>query len=199
MFCSKCGANVTEGSTFCNACGAPVAGVGVPRVAGPPIAAPVGYAAVPGAPRAVYAGFWLRFVAIIIDGLVLALAGAIVTAPFGASFGLHSLLRGRALGSPGEWIGAAVFFKILLMVLHWLYFAFLESSEWQGTLGKKALGLEVTDMNGNRIDFARASGRYFGKYLSIMTLMIGFIMAGFTEKKQALHDILAGCLVIRKV
>ena len=84
-------------------------------------------------------------------------------------------------------------------MLNWLYYAFLESSSWQGTLGKKALGLEVTDLQGRRISFARASGRFFGKFISVMILLIGFIMAGFTARKQALHDILAGCLVIRKV
>lgn len=202
MFCSKCGANVSEGSTFCNACGAPVAGVGIPRPAGTPVAAPIGYAAVPGAPRVTYAGFWLRFVALIIDTIVLGFAGAILTLPFGAGFGLHGLLRGKAFESPDEWIGASgLFFKIIIIrtLLHWLYYALLESSEWRGTLGKKALGLEVTDLNGNRIDFARASGRFFAKILSTLILFIGYIMAGITEKKQALHDILAGCLVIRKV
>jgi uncharacterized RDD family membrane protein YckC len=154
------------------------------------------------APRVAYAGFWLRFVAFIIDAVVLGFVGAIVTLPFGATFGLRALLRGRAFESPEEWIAATgMLFKILVIrtVLHWLYYALLESSEWRGTLGKKALGLEVTDMNGNRIDFARASGRFFGKILSAIILWIGFIMAGITEKKQALHDILAGCLVIRKV
>jgi uncharacterized RDD family membrane protein YckC len=202
MFCSKCGANVTEGSAFCNACGAPVAGVGIPRPAGPPVAAPVGYAAVPGAPRLTYAGFWLRFVALIIDTIVLGFAGAILTLPFGAGFGLHGLLRGRAFDSPEDLVGASgLFFKVIIIrtILHWLYYALLESSEWRGTLGKKALGLEVTDLNGNRIDFARASGRFFAKILSTLILFIGYIMAGITEKKQALHDILAGCLVIRKV
>jgi uncharacterized RDD family membrane protein YckC len=66
-------------------------------------------------------------------------------------------------------------------------------------LGKKALGLEVTDLQGRRISFARATGRFFGRIISGLILAIGFIMAGFTERKQALHDILAGCLVIRRV
>jgi uncharacterized RDD family membrane protein YckC len=84
-------------------------------------------------------------------------------------------------------------------VLNWLYFSLLESSGWQATLGKKALGLEVTDLAGRRISFGRATGRFFAKYISAIILMIGFLMAGFTEKKQALHDILAGTLVIRKL
>jgi uncharacterized RDD family membrane protein YckC len=84
------------------------------------------------------------------------------------------------------------------MILNWLYYAIFESSSWQATLGKKALGLEVTDLAGNRISFGRATGRFFAKIISTLILFIGYIMAGFTEKKQALHDILAGTLVIRK-
>jgi uncharacterized RDD family membrane protein YckC len=88
---------------------------------------------------------------------------------------------------------------LLRMVLNWLYYSLLESSAWQATLGKKALGLEVTDLDGNRISFGRATGRFFAKFISSIILGIGYIMAGFTEKKQALHDILAGTLVIRKL
>ncbi len=80
----------------------------------------------------------------------------------------------------------------------WLYFALMESSVKQGTLGKMALGIIVTDANGNRISFGRATGRYFGKIISGAILCIGYIMAGFTEKKQALHDMIAGCLVVNK-
>ena len=84
-------------------------------------------------------------------------------------------------------------------VLNWLYYALLESSAWQATLGKKALGLEVTDMQGARISFGRATGRFFAKIISSIILCIGFIMIGFTEKKQGLHDMIAGTLVIRKL
>jgi uncharacterized RDD family membrane protein YckC len=75
----------------------------------------------------------------------------------------------------------------------------MESSEWQATLGKKALGLVVTDMAGNRVSFGRSTGRHFGKMLTnLIPAFIGYIMAGFTDKKQALHDMLAGCLVLRR-
>jgi hypothetical protein len=72
----------------------------------------------------------------------------------------------------------------------------MESSTKQGTLGKMALGIKVTDLNGNRIDFSKASGRYFGKIISSIILCIGYIMVAFTQKKQGLHDIMAGCLVV---
>lgn len=80
----------------------------------------------------------------------------------------------------------------------WLYHTMMESSRHQATLGKMALGIKVTDLNGARISFARANGRFFGKWISSMIMNIGYLMAAFTEKKQALHDILAGCLVISK-
>ncbi|MGB8524124.1 MAG: RDD family protein, partial [Candidatus Acidiferrales bacterium] len=86
------------------------------------------------------------------------------------------------------------------IVMMWIYYAWMESSSHQGTLGKMALGLIVTDLEGRRISFARASGRYFAKIItSLIPLGIGYMMAGFTEKKQALHDIIASCLVLRKV
>lgn len=62
-----------------------------------------------------------------------------------------------------------------------------------------ALGLIVTDMQGRRVTFARASGRFFAKIITnLIPLWIGYIMAGFTEKKQALHDMIASCLVLKK-
>ena len=84
------------------------------------------------------------------------------------------------------------------LVVNWLYYTLLESSEWQATLGKRALSMSVTDLNGNRISWGRANGRYWGKIISALILFIGFIMAAFTDKKQALHDKMAGTLVLNK-
>jgi uncharacterized RDD family membrane protein YckC len=83
-------------------------------------------------------------------------------------------------------------------VLQWLYFALMESSAHQATLGKMALGIIVTDMQGQRLTFGRATGRFFAKILSGCMIYIGFIMAAFTERKQALHDMIASTLVVRK-
>ena len=80
----------------------------------------------------------------------------------------------------------------------WLYFAVQESSWRQATIGKNIMGLKVTDEYGERLSFGRATGRHFGKILSSMILAIGYFMAGFTEKKQALHDMIAGTLVVKK-
>jgi uncharacterized RDD family membrane protein YckC len=150
-----------------------------------------------------YAGFWLRFVALIIDQLLLYFVVMILLLPFAASVGMG--MRGMATGRPPDLQALLpmihVMFRLALLriIVHWLYYSLLESSAWQGTLGKKALGLEVTDLDGSRISFGRATGRFFAKFISWIILGIGFIMAGFTEKKQALHDILAGTLVIRKL
>jgi len=194
MFCSKCGADVVDGVTFCPACGQPMGGVGT-----------VAYGAPGAAARHVtYAGFWLRFVAFIIDAIIIAVATLPFRLVLGAMFGIRMGLMGQQrISSPDMIVGSLLPMMMLSlvvnMVVNWLYFAFCESSSWQATLGKKALGLEVTDLDGNRISFARASGRFFGKIISGATLLIGYIIAGFTEKKQALHDLMAGTLVIRKV
>jgi len=186
MFCSKCGATVPEAAAACPACGQPTGGVAAPAYA----------AAVP---RVVYAGFWLRFVAWILDRILIGVVTRIVLFPFFGLSALRTILRGHPtpedlaplIGSFGRMI-------LVGLVLEWLYYALMESSAWQGTLGKKALGLRVTDLQGNRVSFGRATGRFFARIISSFTLLIGYIMAGFTEKKQALHDIIASCLVIRQ-
>jgi uncharacterized RDD family membrane protein YckC len=89
--------------------------------------------------------------------------------------------------------------NIFGLLVHWLYFTLMESSPRQATLGKMVVGIIVTTCDGRRISFLRANGRYFGKLLSALIFGIGFLMAGFTRKKQALHDMLADSLVICKV
>jgi uncharacterized RDD family membrane protein YckC len=139
-----------------------------------------------------YAGFWLRFVAYIIDSILLGILNFILNMIFqvqGSIFMPHS-------GTQAAFTG---FFVVMAeWAIAWLYFAFMESSQMQATLGKLALGLVVTDMSGQRITFGRATGRYFGKIISGLTLLIGYMMAGWTQQKQALHDIMANCLVIRR-
>jgi uncharacterized RDD family membrane protein YckC len=134
-----------------------------------------------------YAGFWIRVLASIIDSLITGFFGGVI---------------GFVLG----FVGVALEMDMAILqllnfvsgtILGWLYSALLESSSMQGTLGKMALGLRVVDENGRRISFARATGRHFAKWLSSLALCIGFIMVAFTEKKQGLHDMLAGTYVIR--
>ena len=85
---------------------------------------------------------------------------------------------------------------LAVFLLPWVYEAWLLSSDWQATVGKRALGMRVIDLQGRRITFARASGRHFAKYISAFLLGIGFIIVAFSSKKQALHDMLAETLVI---
>ena len=165
-----------------------------------------------------YAGFWKRFLAYIIDQIILSVINTVIFLPlfiflFGAgifslegweefdgnystSFALQEYSDEFYIAFLSIFIGAIIFFSLLSIVIQWLYFALMESSVRKATLGKMALGIIVVDYSGNRITFGQATGRYFGKILSGLILYIGFIMAGFTEKKQALHDMLANCLVI---
>ena len=135
-----------------------------------------------------YAGFWKRFAALILDTIIFIIPTFII----GLIFGIP--LSATNLGEEGI-EGLANVFGLFL---GWLYNSIMDSSSKQGTLGKMALGIKVTDLNGNRIGFGKATGRYFGKILSVITLCIGYMMAGFTEKKQGLHDMMAGCLVVNK-
>ncbi len=155
-----------------------------------------------------YAGFWLRFVAYLIDYFLLQFVTLLLTLPFiGAlvlsvfgfiNAGEHNLIdQWSFLGLAG--VAGFIFLIVLINLLAgWLYFAFMQTSGTQATLGKMALGIMVTDLEGNRITFGRATARYFSKIISKMTFYIGYILAGLTGKKQALHDMIAGTLVIKK-
>jgi uncharacterized RDD family membrane protein YckC len=144
-----------------------------------------------------YSGFWRRFVALFIDSLIL----YIVTFPAHLIFHINVMgwMRPDEL-SPDDL--AALFasaFRLFCFnaVVNWLYFALFESSPRQATLGKMALNIRVTDLQGGRISFARATGRYLAKFVSNITFLIGYIMAAFTRRRQALHDLIAQTLVVR--
>jgi uncharacterized RDD family membrane protein YckC len=185
--------------------------------------APGGYA--PGAPlpyytpppAVPYAGFWIRFAAYFIDSLIvgiplyLILFGilfAMGVNPFdtssssfgppasGARYAAPGRFSARTAGNPAA-EGVQQLFNLVNIAVSWLYYALQESGPHQATLGKRLFGLKVIDQNGQRIGFGRASGRFFGKILSGCLCAIGYIMAAFTERKQALHDIMAGTFVIR--
>ncbi|MFZ1741393.1 MAG: RDD family protein [Pontixanthobacter sp.] len=138
-----------------------------------------------------YAGFWIRVGAYLIDAIILGIVGAII----GVVFGVGAVGMESDLADPTG--GANMALNAVSLALGIAYFAGMESSSWQATLGKKALGLVVTDVSGNRLSVGRAIGRYFAKILSALILLIGFIMVAFTERKQGLHDMLAGTLVLK--
>ena len=152
-----------------------------------------------------YAGFWLRLIAHIIDGVVLMVVFGILFLIGIAFVGIGALRQAAESMQqsdpefPIAIIAMIVFVGIAAVIASWIYYAYTESSANQGTLGKMALGLIVTDMEGRRISFGRATGRYFAKIITgLIPLGIGYMMAGFTEKKQALHDMIVGTLVLRK-
>lgn len=207
MFCSRCGAAIVGDAAFCQACGAPVTRTLAAATPPPGFVSPhAGVGAIVYATNVVYAGFWLRFVAYLIDRLILGVFTTALLVPFffllGGAALIDALLRHRGEQfEPGQ-IGGLITVLILISavagLVQWLYYAYLESGEKQATWGKQALGLYVTDLSGNRITFGRASGRFFAKFVTGLTMGIGYIMAGFTERRQALHDMIASCLVLRR-
>lgn len=157
-------------------------------------ATPAAAAFAPGDTR--YAGFWRRYAASFIDEMIVSLVVGIPLLILFAIFASGRIHSGKE--PPPEILvatGLAIF--ILAVVGPCLYEALMESSQQEATFGKRALGIRVVDLQGRRISFGRATGRHFGKILSAMILNIGFIMAGFTKRKQALHDLMAETLVIR--
>jgi uncharacterized RDD family membrane protein YckC len=152
-----------------------------------------------------YAGFWLRFVALVIDTCILSVVGWIIIGPILATMGIASGMSFSDLSDPTDvaammgvfaaMFGVSYFVKMAIDIM---YHCFMETSKYQGSIGKMALGLVVTDINGQKIDFSKALIRNLCKIISGMILCIGYIMTGFTDKKQALHDIIAGTLVMKK-
>lgn len=208
MYCSKCGAAVAGNSSFCQTCGTPVnssAAVAAPGGSG--VVSPhAGVGAIRYATNVAYAGFWLRLVAHLIDDVIIGIGTMALLVPIfflmGGAAMLESLPRHGGQPNPAVLAGFLMLIFSLAGVAvigQWLYNAYLESGEKQATWGKQALSMYVTDLSGNRVSFGRASGRFFSKIISgLIPLGLGYIMAGFTERKQALHDMIASCLVLRR-
>jgi len=133
-----------------------------------------------------YAGFWKRVAAAIIDIVSLMFMGAFIGGFVG---GIYGALTGTSTGS--HILGRAVG-----ILLGWLYYAIMESSQKQATLGKMAVGIKVIDKSGQAVSFARATARHFSKILSSILLGLGYLAVAFTKKKQGFHDMIAGCLVV---
>jgi uncharacterized RDD family membrane protein YckC len=193
LYCGRCGAEVDEGADKCEKCGEPASATtdapsgsnGAPiKTSKRPIAC---------------AGFWLRAVAFVIDSIILGiLTLPVLIKPILSNVGPELTPKSYIDFMTGS-SRQAIALQLLMNLILVLYFAAFESSVWQATPGKKLLRIYVTDLSGNRVSFARAAGRNVGKVLEQFTLFIGFLMAGFTARKQALHDMVAGCLVLRKI
>lgn len=197
MFCTQCGNSALDTSKFCARCGAalvppvrkepgPRRPPPLPPRTDPPGAAAPGLSTVPGSTATalaplVYASFGRRLGAFVIDFILISVLYAIISAalPPGIEHQMFSPL-------------------VMLFLLVWPYKAVMESSHWQATFGKRALGIKVTSLQGERISFRRATGRAAAQVLSQLCLYVGYVMAAFTKRRQALHDLLAGTLVVRR-
>ena len=149
-----------------------------------------------------YAGFWIRFVALIIDSIILGFVSFVLMVPLLGALGLTAVGMGdisdmEETAMLGLLAGFGTTLYISNFIITWLYYSLLQSGKWQATLGKKAVGIKVTDLNGERISFLTATLRYFGKIISSMIMLIGYLMAAFTAKKQALHDMIASTYVVK--
>jgi len=171
MYCSNCGTQNENGSIVCRSCGSAIA---------------VGYE---------YAGYWRRYGAYLLDFFILYIFFLIATVAVSVFAAIGTASRSGNNSAAGL-IVCLLFPVYFVLVL--LYFAIFESSPAQGSPGKMAVGMKVIDMGGNRISFGKAIVRQIGKVISIIILGIGFIMCGFTEKRQGLHDIMAGTLVVMR-
>jgi uncharacterized RDD family membrane protein YckC len=171
-------------------------------------------------PSQAYGGFWARFAAYTIDGFIIGIPSIVALVAvlfFLGGFGalVHQIqaqaqlqAQTQASGPPDPAVVRAMVMAVfpifglgmlLVLVLNWLYFACMESSDRQATFGKSMMSLQVADTDGRRLSFGHATGRFAAKLVSgLIPFMIGFIMAAFTPKKQALHDLIAGTLVLRK-
>lgn len=182
IYCNHCGLASEHDAQFCQGCGASLH----------PTTVRLTSSISKSAPR--YAGFWIRVVAALIDTFLLLavifpvrmlLGSAVVLVGLNANLPNHETMLVRRL------IRLAIGIAIA-----WAYKAGLESSTYQATLGKMAARLRVTDQEGRRISLARATARYFSKYLSAAALGLGYVMVGFDDEKQGLHDRIAGTLVL---
>lgn len=191
QFCQKCGLTLTSSSLAPTQAAAPARAY----AAAPPVA----YVAAPASP---YGGFWIRLLAHLLDHVIL----SAVAAPLFFIMAMPTILRvmheAERNQEPSPEMIMAILSSVFLYVAiafagQWLYEAWLTSSSWQGTIGKRVLRLKVVDEAGNRISFGRATGRFFAKILSSMFFCIGFLMIAFTERKCGLHDMLAGTAVVR--
>lgn len=211
MFCPQCGLQNVNGARFCQNCGTDLnqevhdhqgsaQQVQIltvsPSPSPPPVMNQSGLMTNPNdgqvnldQEQVEYAHIGRRFVASLVDGIML----SAMISGISAVIGFIAMPKTKAMMEV-----MIIFLNVLQFALGLFYFSYMESSKNSATFGKMLLGIKVTDLDGNRISFGRGAMRYLAKIPSSMILLIGFIMAAFTDKRQALHDKLAGCLVVRK-
>lgn len=194
VICPQCGDQQQEETLSCTSCGGSLAQAGPVNQT---LLMPPPPAAMPPPPELQqhlvgpqeYVGLWIRFAAMLVDVIILVAAVVVLMIPLYSAMSSNNTIA--------QTLSVALFL-VLRITVPWLYFALMESSANQGTLGKMALGVKVVDQFNQRVTFGRATGRFFGKILSGAVCYIGFIMAAFTQNHQALHDIIAGTYVVKK-
>ena len=189
--CTSCGNSRLPDGDFCL-----FFGDVLPNPASPAVSAKDPSNRVPNsADKIEYAGFWLRFLAGTIDVCVEGVGALLVTVAIDVVLRHFGRLAGIDRWDAKVFAGFA--YIPILAIGSWLYCAFMESSKWRATLGKRLLGLQVMNIDGGRVTFGQATVRHFMKFLSLFCVTIGFMMAGWTKRRQAMHDIPTDVLVIR--
>ena len=199
MFCPKCGKETDASGKFCQWCGADIGSIPANPVVTPEEEE--------GPDIGVYAGLGRRFVAFIVDIIIILLFDLVAMAVLGLTRGIQNsyfyFVQRIAVdtltteGTMAAMLGTVIAaYGIVLIVIPWLYYAGFESSRSQATPGKLLMHIVVTDMTGNKPTFARVTLRHFAKFVSALIIFIGFLMIGLTKKRQGLHDRIAGCLVL---
>jgi uncharacterized RDD family membrane protein YckC len=207
MYCPRCGKETEQSGKFCQWCGSTLKEVSD---------RPFARRRVGTIKTESFAGLAGRFLGGIVDLIFLLLFGILVTGfiavvtylarmpnPLTETVRIlnqyyYHLPRTDATGQVIQAvIPPQIIFSVFLffILIPWIYFAYFYSSKNQGTLGNMAVGVAVTDMQGNRITFGRATLRFFAMYLCLLTLLVGFLIIAFTGYKQGLHDKIAGTLV----
>lgn len=199
MFCPKCGKETDASGKFCQWCGADIASIPANPVVTPEEEE--------GPDIGVYAGLGRRFVAFIVDIIIISLFDLVAMAVLGLTRGIQNsyfyfvqhvpVEQLTTEGTMAAMLGSVMAaYGIVLIIIPWFYFAGFESSRSQATPGKLLMRIVVTDMTGNKPTFARVTLRHFAKFVSALIIFIGFLMIGLTQKRQGLHDKIAGCLVL---
>ncbi|WP_052714331.1 RDD family protein [Paenibacillus dauci] len=158
--------------------------------------------------KEIHAGFWKRFLATCIDGIiyfiiffiivrVISLIGNL-TGYMDTSYSYAESYSPPSTGQVIFVIASSLITFFMRMIFPWLYFSLFEKSKYQATIGKMAVGIVVVDQQYRPLRFGKATGRYWSKWLSGLTLCIGYMMAGWTGRKQGLHDIIASTYVVNK-
>lgn len=186
MFCQHCGSKLLIGAQFCPACG-------TPSQDKQPVS--------PSQPKERYAGFWRRSAALLVDSMLFLGVTVWLSARFLDMELLDQVILGEGPADDldlallaGQWFAYA----LAIQLLYATYTIVLHASRWQATMGKQIFGIKVTDMAGHRITLGRSVGRYLATWLEGLTLGFGYLLAGFSQRRQALHDMVSGTLVISR-